>query len=213
MALIDYVDLFVFYDCVQFEHQSWQTRNKIKVAHDTVQWLSVPAERNFKQKLNEVKISGRLWRGKHWKTIEQNYSKCPHFKPYCYYIEDLFETPWLQLSEMNIYNTKMLAEYMDLKKPKFAKSSDYHLGGSKTDRLMMLLEKVGATEYVSGLGAKNYLDESRFSDIKLTWFDYKHPTYPQRGKQFIPYLSVIDLLFNVGENAVEHIRAGIIPSR
>jgi len=74
--------------------------------------------------------------------------------------------------------------------------------------LISLLKNVGTTEYISGQAAKKYIEPEKFekAGIKLTWFEYNHPIYPQIRGEFVPYLSAIDLLMNTGEKAIEYIR-------
>jgi hypothetical protein len=212
-AMMHIADVFVFYDDVQFSPQSWQQRNRIKTPQG-VRWITVPVERNFGQKICDTQINtDQVWRRKHWKTIEQAYSKTPYYDMYGSYIEELYQTYFLKLSDLNIYFIKWLAELMDIKRPKFYLSSEMGLEGDRSGRLLSLLKKVGATEYISGLKAKDYLREDDFkkAGIKLTWFNYKHPEYPQirRKLGFIPYLSVVDLLLNNGSRSIGFIEEGL----
>ena len=91
----------------------------------------------------------------------------------------------------------------NLKEPNYILSSELKVKGKGTTRLINILKEVGATEYISGLAAGNYLEEDKFTDIKLSWFNYKHPTYPNMT---VPYLSCVDLLFNAGDNSKDYIR-------
>ena len=208
-ALMSLADVYVFYDDVQFVLQSWQSRNQIKTGNG-VQWLTVPVEREFGQKINQVKIKGFHWKDDHIKTIEQTYSKAPHFETYWEYLSRIYEVDWLYLSELTIYSIRQLAELLNIGMPKFIKSSELGgIQGQKTDRILSILEKLEADEYISGPAAKDYINEDKFKGIKLTWFDYQHPIYPQIRGEFIPYMSVIDLLFNTGEEAIDYIREGI----
>lgn len=211
-AMMDLADVFVFYDDVQFVAQSWQQRNRIKSMQGKELWLTIPITRSFGQKINEVRINGdAIWRKKHWKSIEQSYSKAPYFNKFGYKVEELYDATWFYLADFNIYVTRILAELLDVKLPKFIKSSELKgIEGEKTDRVLSVLRAVGGTEYISGLGAMDYLQAEKLhkAGIELTWFNYQHPIYPQIRGDFIPYLSVIDLLFNVGDKAIEHIRRG-----
>tara|TARA_Y100000310_G_scaffold23392_1_gene22386 strand:- start:15026 stop:15706 length:681 start_codon:yes stop_codon:yes gene_type:complete len=207
LALVDKVDKFVFYDDIQYSHQSWQQRNRIKTSGG-VRWLTVPVERNFGQKISEVKISYlNNWRAKHWDTMVQAYSDTPFFKRSAVFWEDFYRVRFFYLADMTMYLIKVMASGFNLKIPKFAKSSEFKTEGAKTDRIITLLKEVGATEYLSSVGARGYIEESKFREagIKLRWFDYKHPVYPQRG-EFVPYLSSLDLLFNTGDDSVKYIR-------
>jgi len=207
-AMMDIADIFVFYDDVQFVLQSWHSRNRIKTSNG-VQWLTVPTRKNFGQKINQVEVKGLRWEDDHIKTIEQAYSKAPHFEIYWEYVSRIFEIDWIYLSELTTYSIRTLAELLDIGMPKFIKSSELEgIQGQKTDRVLSVLEKLGADEYISGMAAKDYLEEDKFKDIKLTWFDYQHPTYPQIRGEFVSHMSVIDLLFNTGDKAIDYIREG-----
>lgn len=211
-TLMDIADIFVFYDDVQFEHQSWQQRNRIKSMQGKELWLTVPIIRNFGQLIKDTKINTDIvWRKKHQKTIEQSYSKAPYFEKFGYVVKEIYDIYWLYLADLNIYMARILAELLDVKLPEFIKSSELKgIEGEKTDRVLSTLKAVGGTEYISGLAAMDYLqaDKLHKAGIELSWFDYQHPSYPQIRDDFIPYLSVIDLLFNVGEEAIEYIRRG-----
>jgi len=205
-AMMDSVDAFVFYDDVQFSHQSWQQRNRIRLVDGRTQWLTVPIIRDFPQKINEVKIKfGREWQDNHWKTLEQAYSKTKGFQLYADYIREFYLVGWYNLSDLTIYTTRMIAEMIGIKMPRFYKSSEMELEGRATDRLIMLLKKLEATEYLSGLAAQSYIEEDKFTDIKLTWFVHTPKEYPQRHKEFVSHLSAIDLLMNAGEGAIEYV--------
>ena len=209
-ALMDSVDTFIYYDDVQMSVQSWQQRNKIKTSQG-VTYLTVPIRRESGQRICDVSINfGTDWRRKHWQTIKQAYSKAPYFDTYGVYVEDFYGAKWFLLSDYCMDINRYLAMMLDIKMPKVLKSSAMFSQGSKTDRLISLLKNIGATEYVSAPAARNYIEPVKFeiAEIKLTWFNYKHPVYPQIRGDFIPYMSVIDLLFNTGEEAIKYIRSG-----
>lgn len=209
-ALLDSVDIFVYYDDVQFSVQSWQQRNRIKTDKGSC-WLTIPIVRSENQKICDVGINyGTDWRRKHWQTIKQAYSKAPFFDIYAPYIEELYTIKWYLLSDYCMYISGILAMGLEIKMPQIYTSSELFSEGAKTDRLISLLKNLKATEYISGLAAKKYIEPEKFekAGIKLTWFEYNHPVYPQIRGEFIPYLSVLDLLFNTGEEAIKYIRQG-----
>ena len=210
-GLIDVADVFVFYDDVQFVERSWQRRNKIKMPNGNWIWLSVPVLHNFGQKINEVKINNDInWAEKHWKSIKHAYGKAPFFKDYAPIFEEVYEKRWEYLVDLNITLIKKITELLKLKDTKFILSSELKVEGKKTDRLINILNKIGADEYISGPAAKTYVEANKFKreGITLYWYEFNHPTYPQLYGDFVPYMSVIDLLFNTGKNAINYIREG-----
>lgn len=204
--LIHDVDLFVFYDDVQFTKNDWRNRNRIKTAQGT-QWLTVPVGASLDRLICEVRLEDSRWQARHWKTILQSYSRAPHFSMYRDFFEDFFmRRRWASLSEMNQYLIKAIAAQFLGVRTEFRDSREFAVSGAKLDRLLSLLSKVGATHYFSGPAAKAYIDESRFSDagIRLTYKDYSaYPAYPQLYPPFEHPVSVIDLLFSCGARSAE----------
>jgi len=208
-GMIDVADTFVFYDDVQFSVQSWQQRNKIKTSQGWM-WLTVPIMRHFGSRIKDTRINNSTsWSKKHWESISQNYSKAPFLEKYAAVFKEVYENEQEYLVHLNITLIKRITEILGLK-TKFIVASDLNVDGVKTERLLNMLKKVGASDYISGPGAKVYVEVNSLKEnnIKLYWYEYQHPVYPQKGGDFMPYLSVIDLLFNVGDEALSYIRKG-----
>lgn len=212
-GMMDISDVFVFYDDVQFSKQSWQQRNKIKATNGNWMWLSVPVLQNFGQKINEVRINNAIdWRRKHWESIYQSYHKAPHFKQFQDDIEGIYQGEWECLADWNTNIILKVSSVIGIKMPKLVKSSELKgLAGSKTDRLLQVLDRIGADEYITSYGTKAYIEPQKFKDrnIKLYWYEYKPLVYRQTSGEFFPYISALDLLFNTGDEALRYIREGI----
>lgn len=210
-AMIDACNVFVVYDDIQFEHQSWQHRNKIR-NQDGWMWLTVPIIRREGQLINEVMINNSThWQKDHWKSIQQNYSSTPYFKQHKEWLEEIYcHFTWDKLIDLNVYLLKILVWQLNIKIPQIVKSSEMATEGHKTDRLLPILKKLKADTYISGVGAKDYLEVKKLNDagIEVKWFEYQHPVYPQKG-EFIPYLSALDLLMNTGDKAIDYLRQGV----
>ena len=209
--LIDKSDVFVFLDDVQFGSRSWQQRNKIKTPQGWI-WLTVPVSRALgsRIKINEAKVdNGSNWEKKHLESIRYNYGKAPFFKKYMDFLEEIYNRDWEYLADVNITLIKGITAILGLE-AKFIRSSELGVEGVKTEHLINISKKVGANEYISGPAAKDYIEADKFKEagISLGWHEFNHPTYPQLYGDFIPYMSVIDLLFNTGEDAVNYIREG-----
>lgn len=206
--LIHDVDLFVFYDDVQFTKSDWRNRNRIKTAHGT-QWLSIPAGQNIHQRINEVALTHSAWQTRHWRTLLMNYGKCAHFETYREYFEHAYlGTVWRNLSELNQALIQKISHDFLGCATEFADSSHYPAAGQKLDRLLGLLAQTGATTYISGPAARSYIVPQRFADagIDLRWKDYSgYPEYPQRFPPFDHGVSILDLLFNAGPAAPGYI--------
>lgn len=198
-----YADLYLVLDHVQFVNgtsRAWTHRDKIKTPKGA-QWLSLSvknAPRNTP--INRVKLSeGVNWRSRNLQMLEENYRNAPFFKEVIPHLKNLYDQPVSLLVEFNLRAIGMLMDLLDVRIP-MVLSSELFPQGKKNELLIDLLRKVGATHYLSGIGARDYLEEPGFNDagIKVMWQNFSHPVYPQLFGEFVPYMSSLDLLFNCG---------------
>lgn len=211
-GLMQAVDIFIFLDSVQFAKRSWQQRNQIKTPQGA-RWLTVPVATKGKreQLICEAELDRTSYfTGKHRKSIESNYAKAVGFKDFAPALLARFEGPTL-LADLNIGIIEQCCMLLGIER-QLLRSSQMQGRGSKADLLASLCKEVGATEYISVPGSRDYLDKSRaFEDIDVhvRYFNYRHPEYPQLFGDFLPYMSVIDLLFNCGDKSADLVRSGI----
>lgn len=211
-ALMESVDVFIILDSVQFSKRSWQQRNQIKTASGPM-WLTVPVSSKGKrgQLINEVEIdTTRNYHTAHIASLESNYKKSPYFAEYSPELFSLLEKDHIHLSELTVelivWFCKVLGITTSIKY-----SSKMQNTGTKADLLAMLCEQVDATEYISALGSREYLEESDAFDKRsmlIKYNEYNHPEYSQFFGEFVPYMSIIDLLFNMGPESLSVIRQG-----
>jgi hypothetical protein len=204
--LIASVDEFILYDDVQYTRRDWRNRNIIKTPQGLL-WLSVPVEvkGKYTQKIKDTKISDSKWTSKHWKTLVLNYRRASCFGEISEYFYPYYNNKsYIYLSNLNRDLIEAVCKYLNID-TKISTSTDYGLSeGDKTERLVDLCLKTGATEYVSGPAAKSYMDKSLFSrhNIKVSWADYSdYAEYPQLWGEFEHKVSIVDLLFNCGKNS------------
>lgn len=209
--LIDKSDVFVFFDDVQFVGRSWQQRNKIKTPQGWT-WLTIPISRasGSRIRISEATIDNSSnWKENHLKSIRYNYGKASFFQEYMDLLEEIYDRDWEHLADLNITLVERITAILGLE-GKFIRSSELGVEGVKTDHLINISREVGADEYISGPAAKDYIEVDKFKSagIKLYWHEFHHPSYPQLYGDFVPYMSVIDLLFNTGRDAMNYIRKG-----
>ena len=199
--LIHDVELFVFYDDNQYTKNDWRNRNRVKSAQGP-QWLTIPVGDSLDRQICEVTLPDNGWQRKHWRTIEQLYGKCPHFTRYREMFEAIYlGRTWTHLSALNQHLIELIAREVLGIATVFADSRGYGAQGSKLDKLLDLLKRIGATHYVSGPSARDYIDEQRFeaAGITLEWKSYAgYPEYAQRHPPFEHGVSILDLIFNLG---------------
>ncbi len=206
--IIHDVDLFIFYDDLQFTKNDWRNRNRIKAATGT-EWITIPVGQDTNRLICEVQLKDNAWQAKHWRTLQQVYGRCPFFGLYRSYFEDVYlGRIWTNLSELNQSLIRHIScEFLGLK-TMFADSRSWALRGQKLDRLLDLLVQSGATSYLSGPAAKDYIEVERFERVGITlgWKSYTgYPEYSQRFPPFEHGVSILDLLFNTGPEAAQHI--------
>lgn len=200
-------DIFVFLDDAQYSSQYYYNRNLLKSNAGSF-YITVPINNKFKQKLNEVKIANNKWQSKHLKSIIANYGKTNYFENYIEYFKEIYEMEWTYLNNINIETTKHLLSLLDIET-----SIDYSSrlinsdNLSATEKLINICQKKDADVYISGIGGKNYLDLFLFEEagIKVEFYDYSSAKYNQMFDGFIPNLSIIDMLFNIGSDSKKYI--------
>lgn len=211
--LIASVDEFILYDDMQYTRRDWRNRNQIKTPNG-IQWLTIPVKVKGKylQTIRETEIDGVDWALTHWKSLQQNYARAPFFSLYADQLERLYLGHSHQLlSELNRNFLEWVTQQLEIT-TKMSSSSQYELKGDRSSKLLHLCLQAGASHYISGPAARDYLDESIFSaaGVKVIWFDYPaYPPYPQLwGGSFTHGVTILDLLFNCGHDSAKYALVG-----
>jgi hypothetical protein len=198
-----HADLWVVLDNVQFvtgTSRSWTNRDIIKTPAGR-QWITVAVQKaNNMANINEIRLSTTTdWRANNLNLIRENYRKAFFFEEIFPYLESLYTFEGEMLAEFNIRSIEMLCSLFNISIERTFASS-LNAEGKSNELIVDILNKVDATSYLSGAGAKDYFDPKPFADagLRVEWQDFKHPIYPQLHGEFVPYLSSIDLLFNCG---------------
>jgi hypothetical protein len=208
--LIAAVDELILYDDMQYTRRDWRNRNKIKTPQG-VQWLTVPVKvkGEYHQKIRETRIDGEGWAIKHWKSLTLNYRLATHFDEIAVWLEPLYSAEvYTHLSQLNRRLIEEICRYLNINTT-ITNSWDYSLVEGKVERLADLCLQAGASEYISGPAAKDYIDEDVFSErnVKLSWFDYEeYHRYPQLWGDFTHQVTILDLIFNCGKDAKKYMK-------
>lgn len=205
--LISKADLFIFYDDVQYDKHGWRNRNQIKTTQGK-QWLSIPVHSAGVTQgisIKDVKIDwSKPWSKSHWKTLNIAYAKAPFFQHYISFIEPFFLRQDVFLADFTIDLTVALADELGISRTRFVRSSSLAgIDGQKTERLIQILSLVGASHYISGPSARDYIEQDQFDSagITLEYMEYDYPEYPQLHPPYEPQVSILDLLFMTGPDA------------
>lgn len=207
---IQKADLFIFYDDVQYDKHGWRNRNQIKTAQGK-QWLTIPVHSKGATEgtlIKDVRIDWtKQWAKSHLKSLTFSYSKAPHFASYSSWLASVYERRDEFLADFTIWLTIEIARKIGIDHTRFIRSSDIaDIDGQKTDRLIQILQHVGAKHYISGPSAKEYIEKDKFDAAKITlsYIEYNYPPYPQLFPPFDPFVTILDLMFMTGEAALKY---------
>jgi hypothetical protein len=203
-------DMYIALDHVQFVNGSsraWTHRDKIKTAQGE-KWLTVSVKKAPRDTaINQIELSSDTdWRQDNLNLLTQNYRNAPFYDELMPEIERLYNRPVQLLCDFNMASIEMLMDMLGVRIP-WVWSSSLDPVGTKNELLVNLLEKVSATHYLSGMGARDYFQCEPFvqAGIEVIWQNFTHPVYAQQFGEFVPYLSSLDVLFNHGITASREI--------
>lgn len=200
-ALINYVDEFILLDDVQFEKRSWQQRNKIKfIENELLLTVPVITKNKYNQKINEVLIDQNSnYINKHLKTIKLAYTKTKYFELYFPKISNIYNKNFVKLIDLNKNLINLFLTELNIFK-KISFSSDLKLSESKHNLINKICKLKNCTTYISTKGSQDYLSLIKNKDInyEIKYFSFQNKIYKQTAGKFLKFLSIIDLLFNMG---------------
>jgi len=203
--LIAAVDELVIYDAMQFTRRDWRNRNKIKTQQG-LQWLTIPVETKglYFQRIDETQIQSLEWANQHWERIRHSYGKSPGFALQGSKLEELYRTATSNLlTEVNRHFLEGLCKMLGIRTP-LRDCREYEMPEGQTERLIAICKQAGATDYLSGPAARDYIDATLFEQagIALHYMDYSgYLEYPQLHGAFDHAVSVVDLILATGPDA------------
>tara|TARA_B110000263_G_scaffold232580_1_gene228762 strand:+ start:1063 stop:1758 length:696 start_codon:yes stop_codon:yes gene_type:complete len=205
-------DVFVIFDDVQFPRgKDWIFRNKIKTESGE-KWLSVPVKNKNKfLKINEIEINNDIeWQKKHINALYSNYQKAEFFSMYFEDLEDILNKKWRFLIEMNLEIIHTIMKILDIK-TKIVLSSELNVKDTGTMKIIKTVKKLNGDKYFTswGKGSKRYIEgfEEKFDEygINIIRQEVKIPEYKQLFGNFLPELSIVDMLFNINTQKTREI--------
>jgi hypothetical protein len=207
--IIASVDLFVIYDDVQYSKGTWRNRNQLKTSQG-LRWLTVPVDASLGQAIDEVRIANppKSWVDAHARQIAASLENAPHFDAALAIWQQATAAAPAMLSALNLSLIQLVCKQLGIDTP-IVDSRDYALEGKATERLLLLLEKLGATRYLSGPAGEVYLDKEKFRQrgIGLDYKSYVYESYPQQFAGYEAAVSILDLIANCGKGATRLIRS------
>lgn len=197
-------DVFIFLDDVQYSGNKVSNRNLIRTENGS-QYLSIPIKQR-REVLNKIEIDNSVkWQEKHWNCIKNSYRNSPGWDYLANDLEMLYKTNWSKLVNINMESINLIANKLNISCEFICSSKLKGEFGKNSERILNICKYFNADLFLSGAGAKEYLDIDSFiqNGIEIKFQEFKHPQYKQIREPFIPNLSAIDFLFQCGESAGE----------
>lgn len=195
-------DILIIYDTALYSKQlGFHNRNRIKTPQGE-HWLTVPVRHSSIRTLRDVQIAGSDWALRHRKTLEANYRRAPFYPSYADELHAVLKEPWSSLAALNESLIELVARWLSIP-TKLTRTSELQAPGASdpTGKILHYVRGAGCDTYLSGAGGHGYLRESDFTDVRLEYDHFTPVPYPQLFGAFVPNLSALDAIFNVGEAA------------
>ena len=195
-------DVFVYLDDVQFSKGSFFNRVQVKTEQGTP-WLTVPlAENKLGQALNQSRLATHDWCRKHLNTLRQSYASASYAEEMLGLAETVLNEETESLASLGAASMEALAEFFEVLPGMILRSSEMEVTGSGSERVLAICQSLGATRYITGHGAADYLDHASFEKVGIAveYMDYQKREYPQLHGAFTPFVSALDLLANCGQS-------------
>lgn len=199
-----HADAFVFYSDVQFARGFI---NRVQLLVDGAQeFITVPTSGSKRSLINQLSLdASQHWQERHSSKLWQSLGNAPHFQKVNSLFNDVVKYPHGNLAALSSASVKILCEEIfPAQCPQFYDSTQFPRASKSTQALVDICKELGASHYLTGHGAKNYIDLQLFKDegIELEFIDYEIGEYPQYSGQYLtPYVSSLDAIARIGPNA------------
>lgn len=210
-------DIFVYYDDVQMIRKSFTRRVQIKTDAGS-RWLTVPLVDFHQGQLIDQILThpAAEWHQLHLSTLATAYRNAPYRDSMLQLAQGVLEAGGVSLSQLGRSSMHALASYFGVASDcEFIDSRELGIGGRSTQRLRDIVTAVGGTVYLTGFGARNYLEHELFEDagVDVQYMQYSLTQYPQLHGAFNPYVSALDLVANLGPAGASAIKGSTTPWR
>ena len=207
-------DAYVHYDDVQFSKGSFTNRVQIKTARGS-QWLSVPLrDLRLGQQIREVAVDDRQdWRGRHLQLLAEAYAGAPFCEAMLALVQSVYQQPAATIGDVAVASLEAVWEYFPVARPReILWSSQSGIGGHSSQRVLEVVRHAGGTTYITGHGARQYLDHALFeaAGVRVEYLEYQKVPYPQLHGPFTPFVSVLDLIANLGKDGARVMASGTV---
>ena len=197
-------DCFVLLDTVQFAHQTWQSRNRIRGNEGNTLWLTVPiASHHLGDRICDIRIAEQPdnWQRKHLNSVRTHLGGTPHLESVMEILESSFRENHERLADLNTDLIERVRQKLGIE-TRLIRASELKARGSRADLLLAICRELDCNRFLANAGSRCYLqtEENRFKQTGITieYQNWQHPQYPQRSPGFVSNLSWVDPVCHLG---------------
>lgn len=203
-SLIKHVDQFILFDTPQYIRHGWIERNKVLKPNGEPLYIKVQLEKHSRDTpINEVVTKNdEDWKNKILAQLIPYKKKAPYYKEVIGVLEDIFELKTSSIVKLNFFSLNKFCNYLDISTPiKIWSEMDVKIENVKApdEWALNICKAMGANSYYNPPGGKDFFDSNKYikAGIDLKFLELNQVSYHQFEHDFVPYLSIIDvLMFN-----------------
>lgn len=207
-------DVFIILNTVQYRPRYYQNRAKVR-RNETEMLLSIPVHSNRSSLIKDVAVAtDQDWAKNITNTIEFLYRKKPFYNEYWPAIRNSILKPETTLDGVNFNALTTLLQILEITHVRIYRANEMLVTTVEpTERLMKLCQELGATHYISGRGGRDYMrvEEFESAGVNIIYqdLDFNNVSYSQGDSVFVPGLSIIDAIFNIGPMETRKLTASV----
>ncbi|PXF32373.1 WbqC [Pokkaliibacter plantistimulans] len=210
-------DIYVHYDDVQFSKGSLVNRVQVKMPQGT-RWMTVPLKGlHLGQAIQDVSIADdKDWRSLHLRLLHESFASAPFKEEALSLVESVYAERYTSLAALSRASLLALVKYFSLDQQcQFLDVTSLNIPGSSTDRVFDIVRHLSGDTYITGHGARAYLEHERFAaaNVNVAYMNYQRTPYPQSHGVFTPYVTGLDLVAHCGKKGVDYIHSESIDWR
>ena len=197
-------DVFLLLDRVQLTDSSNMFRHQLLDKNGEKKYITIPFNKKgyMQRPYNELEINAQVdWQTRQKNFIWDNYRRHPFFQEVWGEIEEVFTSDYSLLWQATDASVQIMRRLLQVDTPLIYQSALAPSEEKKSQFLIDLLRQMGADAYLSGNGARKYMDMDMFENagIRVEYQRFTLPEYPQKNaSSFVPGISGLDILFNCG---------------
>jgi hypothetical protein len=214
---VQLADVVVHYDDVQFSKGGRVNRIQIKTP-EGMKWMTVPlAKLSLGQSIDEVQIDfARNWQDEHFSLLQRSFEGAPHSADAIEMARMIYDQGHQRIGALSRASFMAAVGYFGLDRDRrFVHANELAEDGASSNRVLRIVQSLGGADYITGHGARNYLDHEAFeaAGVRVSYMDYQLAPYPQLHGAFSPYVSCLDLIANCGRAGRSVIRSDTVEWR